>query len=88
MAEILRWAGMNVICHNEHFSPEEEDHVWIPQCAKNGWIIVTSDKGIETDAINRAAVMESQAAVFILEDNTSRAANWAASFNCVEKSNL
>jgi hypothetical protein len=79
MADILRSAGLKVVCHNDHFEQEEEDHVWIPRCARQGWIIITSDKGIETDPINRGAVMDSKAIVFILEDGCSRAASWAAS---------
>ena len=79
MASVLRLAGMTAHCHNTFFDKEEEDHIWIPDIAKRKWIIVTSDKGIETDPVNRSAVLNSDAIVFILEDGTSRAANWAAS---------
>ena len=54
------------------------DHVWIPHCAKRGWIIVTSDKGIELDPINREAVIESSAKIVMLDENNSRAATWAS----------
>ena len=79
MVEFLREAGIKVEPHRDHFSPEEEDHVWIPQCANHGWLIVTSDKGIETDPINRASVLESKARVFILQDGNNGPSHWAAS---------
>ncbi len=78
MPEMLRSVGLRVECHRDHFDPEEDDHIWIPQCAANGWIIVTSDRGIETDPANRQSVFDSKARVFILEENNSRAGCWAA----------
>jgi hypothetical protein len=78
MPSMLRSVGLQVKCHRDYFQPEEEDHIWIPQCAANGWIIITSDKGIENDPVNRQAVLESKARVFIMDDNNSRAGCWAA----------
>jgi hypothetical protein len=41
-------------------------------------VIVTGDKAIETDPINRQAVIDFKAKVFLLEENNSRAVEWAS----------
>lgn len=71
-------AGFKIECHVTHFDREEADDVWIPECARRGWIIFTSDKNIEHDPINRQAVIESKARVFFLEEGGARAVLWAA----------
>lgn len=73
-----RSAGMKIECHLSHFPGEEPDDSWIRQCAQRGWIIVTSDKNIEKDPVNRAAVIESKAKMFFLNDGESRAILWGA----------
>jgi 5S rRNA maturation endonuclease (ribonuclease M5) len=71
--------GCTVERHSTHFSPESPDDEWIPVCAEKGWIIISGDKGIIKDGINRAAVQESRAKVFILADTDGKGADWAAS---------
>jgi hypothetical protein len=79
LVEILRAAGFKVEPHSAHFNPEEDDHIWIPHCARRGWLIFSSDKGLETDATNRATVLESKALVFILEDGNNGPWQWGSS---------
>jgi len=76
--ELLRKAGLIVECHSSYFKQEEDDDVWIKDCARRGWVIVTSDKQIEHDPVNRQAVIESAAKVFLLQENNSRAVIWAS----------
>ena len=64
--------------HSAYFDREELDDIWIRECAKKGWLIFTSDKGIETDPPNRTAVIESNAKVYILQEGGARAICWAA----------
>jgi hypothetical protein len=80
MPMLLREAGINVRWHaGEGFASQEiNDDAWIRIVAGKGYIIVTSDKGIETDPINRLAVIESKAKVFILDEKNARAIHWAA----------
>ena len=76
---LLREAGFHVECFSVHVKdPTTDDHVWIPEFASKGWIIVSSDQGLETDPINRCAVIASKARVFILEEKNSRSIDWAA----------
>jgi hypothetical protein len=78
LPELLRLAGFTVVCHVPTFDKEEDDDVWIRECAKRGWVIVTSDKNIETDPVNRLAVIESEARIFFLNEGGCRAILWAA----------
>lgn len=80
MPTILREAGITVRCHSEEGFPSKEtdDEVWIRAVASKGYIIVTSDKKIERNPIERLAVIESKAKVFILDEKNSRSVHWAA----------
>jgi hypothetical protein len=80
MPMILKEAGLNVRWHSAEGFPTTElnDVAWIRTVASKGYIIITSDKKIETDPIERLAVIESKAKVFILDEQNSRAVHWAA----------
>lgn len=52
--------------------------MWIADCASRGWTIISGDKGIEYDGVNRRAVIDAKAKVFILADTTSRTIEWAS----------
>lgn len=69
---------MKVEVHIDHFGAEEDDDSWIPKCVAHGWIIISADQAIETDPINRKAVEDSLAKVFITADNNSKSEEWAA----------
>ena len=80
MPSLLKEAGINVRWHAAEGFPtrETDDTAWIRAVAEKGYIIVTSDKAIETDPINKLAVIETKAKVFILDEGNSRAVHWAA----------
>jgi hypothetical protein len=78
-AKLLRDLGVPLELHKRHFLPDTPDPDWIKDCANNGWLIISGDKGIEYDGINRFAVAESRAKVFLLADTCARGAEWAAS---------
>lgn len=63
----LRAAGAKVEIHSDHFAAKEQtDEAWIESVAKNGWAILTKDKRIRRNALERAALERSGAATFIL----------------------
>ena len=76
--KLLRALGCSIERHKTHFLPDAPDDEWIPVCAARNWIIISGDKGIIADGINRAAVQESKAKVFILADTEAKGADWAA----------
>jgi hypothetical protein len=78
-AKLLRDLDMSVEVHKRHYLPAAPDPEWIADATSKGWVIVSGDKGIELDGINRQAVSRSGAKVFLLADTESRGAEWAAS---------
>jgi hypothetical protein len=71
--------------HKSHFVQDAPDGEWIPVCAANGWIILTGDKGIENDGINRSAVINSAAKIFMLYDHKSRGLEQTAALIAARK---
>lgn len=52
--------------HYDHFFHSCPDDLWIPEAVQRGWIIVSPDKRIETEPLNKAAVVRAKARVFLL----------------------
>jgi len=78
-AKLLRDLGISVEVHKRYFLPTESDPVWIADCTRRGWAIISGDKGIEYDGVNRHAVVTARAKIFLLTDTESRGTEWAAS---------
>lgn len=78
-AKLLRELDLNVEVHKRHYLPGAPDPEWIADATLKGWVIISGDKGIELDGINRQAVANAGAKVFLLADTESRGAEWAAS---------
>jgi len=80
MPALLKEAKLNIRWHEaEGFSAKEtKDAPWIRAVADKGYVIITSDKRIETDPVNRLAVIESKAKVFLLDEGSQRPIHWAA----------
>ncbi len=91
---LLREVDVAIEPHNLHFAKTLDDHIWIPEVARRGWAIISGDKRIES-GINRVAVVESAAKVFILSETNSRPIFWGAAFitglnailRCVQNNN-
>jgi hypothetical protein len=79
LANLLRELDVSVEVHRRHFRPDAPDPEWIADVTRRGWVIISGDKGIREDGINRHAVIKARAKVFLLADTNSRGAEWAAS---------
>lgn len=77
--KLLSDLGIRVEAHRRHYLPAEPDPSWIADSTSKGWVIISGDKGIEYDGVNRQAVLNARAKVFLLTDTESRGAEWAAS---------
>lgn len=78
-AKLLRDLDVSVEVHKRHYLPAAPDPEWIADATRRGWAIISGDKGIREDGVNRHAVIKARAKVFILSDTESRGAEWAAS---------
>lgn len=50
--------------HDDHFDDNTEDPVWISTCGEKNWIIISSDKAIKKNELERRAIMSSGVAAF------------------------
>jgi hypothetical protein len=64
--------------HGKHFASNCPDHVWIPECAKRGWIILSCDKAIRRSPQVCAAVEASHAQVFFMGRGGRRGEDYMA----------
>lgn len=44
--EALRSAGYNVIAHDQLFTQDTADEVWLAEAGRQGWIVITADRRI------------------------------------------
>jgi len=47
--------------HDDHFAPDEQDHIWLPKVAAKGWGILTKDKDIRHRKLELDAVLNNEA---------------------------
>ncbi|MCI0349226.1 MAG: hypothetical protein L0Z53_07360 [Acidobacteriales bacterium] len=55
-----------------------DDPTWIHRCAREKWVAISGDKRLETNPINKNAVIEAKCKVFILTDSNTHPEVWAA----------
>jgi hypothetical protein len=77
--QLLTDLGTRVEVHKRHYLPATPDPEWVADTTRKGWTIISGDKGIESDGINKQAVIQAEAKIFLLTDTESRGAEWAAS---------
>ncbi len=66
ITEELRGTGVQVEVHDDHFPSGATDAQWIPQVGKMGWIVLTKDKRITYNALERQAVARAGIRMFTL----------------------
>lgn len=47
--------------HDDYFATDEEDHIWLPKVAANGWVVLTKDKDIRHRKLELDAVLANDA---------------------------
>ena len=64
--EALRVLDLEVIGHDERFSPDTPDEEWLAEAGRQGWVVVTHDRGIPANETELAAVIAGSVACFVL----------------------
>lgn len=62
----LRKTGVQVETHDNHFPPGATDEQWIPEVGKKGWVVLTKDKRITYNTMERRAVAYAEIRMFTL----------------------
>lgn len=66
VAEALRRTGARVEVHIDHFNQAAPDTEWIPEVARRGWVLITRDKNIRRNPLERAAYERARLRGFVL----------------------
>ena len=57
VAEALRAHGERVVVHDEYFAADAPDVQWLRQVGEKGWVVLTKDARIRTNALERQALL-------------------------------
>ncbi len=60
----LKNMGLNVERHDDHFPQNATDIEWLPKCGENNWVIISGDKNIKRNSIEKNALLNSGVAAF------------------------
>lgn len=58
--------GIKAIKHDDHFSDDTEDTVWLEAIGKSGWVVLTKDKAIRRREHERDALIAASVRMFVL----------------------
>jgi len=63
--------------HETHFAPGTEDTVWLPFVGEKGWLLVTKDKRIRFNELEKAAVLRNHVREFYFSSGNYSGAEMA-----------
>ena len=78
--ELRKLPRIAVHIHDDHFAPDEKDHVWLPQVAVRGWVILTKDKDIRHRKTELDAVLANDAYLLTFSQGDYTAREMAEAF--------
>ena len=64
--QALRCAGVKVERHQDHFAHDEKDPVWLTAVGQYNWVVITADKNIRRNELERTAFIAASLRVFCL----------------------
>jgi hypothetical protein len=75
----MRRVGLEVRRHDDEFHEETPDVVWLEECGKRGWSVITSDQDLVDDNDQWKVAVRNNVKIFMTTDNSTRGIFWAAS---------
>lgn len=80
VATALRRAGHSVCVHDDLFDTNASDIAWLTSVGKHGWVVLTKDAHIRTNALEREALLSANVAAFMLGKGDMKGPQMAAAF--------
>jgi predicted nuclease of predicted toxin-antitoxin system len=80
IVEALRAAGQEAHAHDAHFAPDTEDAEWLVEVGRRGWVVLTKDKNIRRNELERVAIVQAKVACFMLGSGNMKADDMARLF--------
>ncbi len=72
--QALRLLDLDVIGHDERFPSDTPDEVWLSEAGRQGWVVVTHDRGIAENEKELEAVVAGSVPCFVLPGGS--ASHW------------
>ncbi|WP_437876079.1 hypothetical protein [Sorangium sp. So ce513] len=66
VVEALRAANLDVHAHDDHFAQNTPDAEWLVEVGRRGWVVLTKDKNIRVNALERLALLRANVACIML----------------------
>lgn len=60
----LKELGLNIEKHDDHFAQNVLDVEWLRICGENNWIVISSDKAIKKNPLEKTALLNARVAAF------------------------
>lgn len=76
--EVLTRVGVRFERHLSYFSRGELDEVWLPVVGKNGWVLLTADKRIRYNLLEKRALIQHSVREFVFASGNLSGADMAA----------
>ena len=80
VAEALRTAGEQTEAHDDLFPQDTDDVDYLGPVGQQGWVLLTKDKNIRRNELERAALIASGVACFALTSGNLRGPEMAQAF--------
>lgn len=66
VVDALRVTGEIVHAHDDHFAQNTPDTDWLSEVGQRGWVVLTKDKNIRANELERTALVHANVACFML----------------------
>jgi hypothetical protein len=66
LVQHLRDSRLRVEAHDDHFKPDTPDQDWLRKVGAQGWVVLTKDKAIRRNLLEREALIDARVACFML----------------------
>jgi predicted nuclease of predicted toxin-antitoxin system len=66
VAQALRDAGVQVKVHDDHFQQAATDVEWLTAAGRQNWVVLSKDKQIRRNPLERAAIANTRVKAFFL----------------------
>jgi predicted nuclease of predicted toxin-antitoxin system len=66
--------------HDDHFAPDEQDHVWLSYVGQRRWIVLTKDKNIRRNQLEVTTLRKAEVKTFILTSSNITSDEMCAAF--------
>jgi hypothetical protein len=76
--DALTQQGVKHERYGQHFAPGTEDAVWLPFVGEKGWVLLTKDKRIRFNELEKAAVLQHHVREFYFSSGNYSGAEMAA----------